>query len=155
LARGVLLFSPPAYADGGAVRLQQTAGPYTITLFTPEPLRAGTVDASVLVQSTASGEVVLDAEVALEVEGRSVTATHEAATNKLLYAALIEFAEAGSREVAVDVVHAGSRQRVSGRLQVAPASPPLASLWPYLALPAVAVALFGVRQWLAGRRRER
>src|SRR5438094_524539 len=85
-----------ARADGGMVRLSQRQGGYQITVFTaPTPFRAGPVDVSVLVQDAATGEALPQAQVTVWVAPRgrrgaavSYAATSEAATNKLLHAAL-------------------------------------------------------------------
>src|SRR5262245_51794128 len=87
-----------ARADGGTVRLSQRAGGYRITVFTePTPFRAGPVDVSVLVQDAATGDVVPGAQVTVWAapsgrggEAAEHPATTEAATNKLLRAALFE-----------------------------------------------------------------
>src|SRR5947199_7831416 len=83
-------------ADGGAVRLREQAGAYQVTVFTsPTPLRAGPVDVSVLVQD-AAGECVPEARVAVRLAARGTgealecPATAEAATNKLLRAAVFQ-----------------------------------------------------------------
>jgi hypothetical protein len=155
----LLLATALAHADGGAVRLRGDAGPYAVTLFSPEPLRAGAADLSVLVQSWADDSVELDAEVELELRGPDgatatrVRATREAATNKLLRAAMVDLPRPGTWQVAVWVAHAGGRERIAGKLHVGPPPPALLALWPYLALPAALIALFALRQRLASRRR--
>ena len=54
----VLGLETAVWADGGTLRTRQQAGPFIVSIFTaPEPLRAGPVDVSVLVQS--SGGTVL------------------------------------------------------------------------------------------------
>ena len=53
------------WADGGLLRARQEAGPFIVSIFTaPEPLRAGPVEVSVLVQSSGGG-VLTDAVVDL------------------------------------------------------------------------------------------
>src|SRR5262245_48712682 len=92
-----------AHGDGGTVRLSQRAGGYQITVFTaPTPFRAGPVDVSVLVQDAATKQALPRAQVTVRVAplpGRhaavSSPATTEAATNKLLHAALFELPEPG------------------------------------------------------------
>src|SRR2546427_7771888 len=90
-----------ARSDGGAVRLRESAGAFTITVFTsPDPIAAGPIDVSVLVQDRADGAPILDGRVNLRLASPSgrgdadrvpeATATHDAATNQLLYAAWID-----------------------------------------------------------------
>ena len=56
------------WADGGLLRTRQQAGPFIVSIFTaPEPLRAGPVDVSVLVQSS-GGAVLSDAVVDILLE---------------------------------------------------------------------------------------
>ena len=56
-----------ALADGGAVLLRETTGPFLVTVFTtPAAPQAGLVDVSVMVQSGDTGEALLYAEVDLQ-----------------------------------------------------------------------------------------
>ena len=148
-----------ARADGGAVRLQQVAGPFAVTVFAPEPLRAGPADLSVLVRSAANGEVLLDAVVDLVLTAPEsaialrARATQEAATNKLLQAVVVDLPEAGTWSLEVEVRRGAESAQVEGTLQVEGPAPRLRSLWPYLALPPVAVFLFAAANWLSRRRR--
>lgn len=149
-----------ARGDGGAVRLAAVAEPFAITVFSPEPLVAGRNDLSVLVQTT-GGEAVLDAVVDLVLEPPDgaeplrVRATRSAATNKLLQAALVDLPEAGTWNLAVEVRRDGATARIRGALAVGAAPPRAAALWPLFALPAAAVALFALGQWLSARRAAR
>src|ERR1041385_1575889 len=53
-----------AKGDGGVIRLRETQGPFSVTVFTsPEAAAGGLADLSVLVQGSESGKVVLDAYV--------------------------------------------------------------------------------------------
>ncbi len=53
-----------AKGDGGVIRLRETQGPFSVTVFTsPEAAAGGLADLSVLVQGSESGKVVLDADV--------------------------------------------------------------------------------------------
>ena len=147
----MLLTAPAARGDGGLVRLSQTAGPFEITLFTaPTPLRAGPVDVSVLVQ--ADHAPVLDAEVQVTLRApgveRTAIATRAAATNKLLYAALLDVPEAGRWTLEAQVRVSERAATVSCEVDVAPPLPPVLVFWPYFALPAVVIALFALHQWL-------
>lgn len=159
LALLAALAAAPAWADGGSVRIQADAGALRITAFSaPEPLRVGEADLSVLVQQRENGEPVLGAEVTLRLEGPTtaspivVRATRAAATNRLLHAARVELPEAGTWRLQVEVRQQHGVVEVDGALPVAPPAPRLASLWPYLALPPGALALFALREWLVLRR---
>jgi len=144
------------------VRLMQAAGPFTITLFAaPAVLGVGPADLSVLVQSRPDDASVLDARVAITAvppEGTTaapvtVDATHDAATNKLLYAATVTLPVPGTWTARVVVQRDAERADVACELPVVPAAGTLARIWPYLAVPPLAVSLFALHQWLLARRR--
>ncbi len=145
-------------ADGGAVRLHEKAGAYQITVFTaPTPLRAGPVDVSVLVQD-AAGECVPGARVSLRLTAREsgevleYQATAEAATNKLLQAAVFELPEPGWWDVEVAVEGPQGPARLWFGVQADERLPRWLEWWPWFTWPAVAVALFGLHQVLVRRR---
>ncbi len=155
----VLCAASLARADGGTVRLQAPAGPFVVTVFTrPQPLAAGPVDVSVLVQD-AEQAPVLDARVELRLTGpgdetmHTVPATRSAADNKLLYAALVDLPRAGAWTLDVAIARGTDAARVGASLPVEPAPPPLRALWPYLAFPPAAMLLFALHQTLSVRRR--
>ena len=156
-----LLLSVEARSDGGAVRLQRSAGAFTTTVFTPpDPIAAGPIDVSVLVQDRADGSAVLDGVVTLRLTSPSedadrvleATATHDAATNKLLYAAWIDVG-AGQWDLRVAVQRGGETASVDSPLSVVPATMPLADYWPHLLLPPIAIVVFVLHQCLVGSRR--
>lgn len=172
-ALALVAVARPAPGDGGLVRARETSGPFTITLFTsPTPLRAGEADVSVLVQE-AGGATVLDAEVALEVEPepratrgagagalphaagdrRRVLLTRAQATNRLLHAGRVALEHPGRFRLRATVARGVGRGAVNATVEVAPALPRALALWPYLALPPVAIVLFLFHQWLRGRTR--
>ena len=102
------------WADGGLLRARRAAGPFIVSIFTaPEPLRAGPVDVSVLVQSS-GGAVLTEAAVDILVESttrpierRQARATHDAASNKLTSAAVVDLPAAGEWTLTVSVRHNG------------------------------------------------
>ncbi len=155
-----LLLPQRAAGDGGTVRLVQTAGPFTVTVFSaPEPLRVGAADVSVLVQDGA-GAPVLDATIAVAlapppgVAGGAIrlAATRTAATNKLLYAARFEPPAPGAWTAEVSVARGTARARVTCALPVTAArAPGLAAVWPWLALPPAAIALYALHARLRRR----
>lgn len=149
-----------AHADGGTVRIRDDAGSLRITVFSaPEPLRAGAADLSVLLQRR--DVPVLDADVVLHLEDPAATgaiearATHEAATNKLFYAAAVVLPVAGIWKLRVAVREAGEDFTVSGELPVEAPTPRWLTLWPYLALPPLAVLLFAAHEWRQHHRASR
>ena len=151
----MLLAAAAARGDGGLICLSERAGSFVVTVFTAQaPLRVGPIDVSVLVQSAADHAPVLDAEVQVTLHAggieRTATATHAAATNKLLYAASLDVAVPGRWSLATDV-RAGDHVAVSCAIDIAPPSPPMVAFWPYLALPGVLIALFALQQWLKAR----
>jgi hypothetical protein len=148
-----------ARADGGAIRIQEDAGPFRITVWSaPEPLRAGPADLSVLVQRRDGGAAVLDAQVELRLDGPgsgppiAARATRAQATNQLLQAAAVTLPVAGTWTLRASVRQGGDAVEVAGELPVAAPAPRLGTLWPYLALPPAAVACFALREHLKRRR---
>jgi hypothetical protein len=145
-----------ASADGGVMRVREASGPFLISIFTaPDPLRAGPLDLSVLVQDRSAGETILDATVDLTLWpldsdsppllGR---ATHEQAANKLLQAAVVNVPAAGRWRVRVEVRRGPDEGTVATELRVAPPRPRLAAIWPYLLAPPFAIAVFALHQAL-------
>ena len=141
-----------AAADGGAVLLSAPAGPFTVTVFAaPEPVRVGAADLSVLVQSRPDGTPVLDATVSLDLEPpsgpvRALVATRAQATNKLLYATAAVVPVAGPWRLRVSVRRGQDTAGLETAFSVVPERGGLADIWPYLAIPPLAVALFLLRQ---------
>ena len=151
----VLAVAAPALADGGLVRISQPAGPWMVTVFSsPTPLRAGPLDLSVLVRDPVADRSVLDAEVHVslyEVEGsRAVhaSATHAEATNKLLYAALLDLPAPGHWEARLLIRRGEQTAELSFPFEAAPPLPPWRAYWFYFALPAVGIGLYALHQWL-------
>ncbi len=150
-----------ARGDGGTVRLSERQGGYRITVFTaPTPFRAGPVDISVLVQDALTGEPLPQAQVAVQAspQGQGTrairsAATTEAATNKLLHAALFELPEPGWWEMEVTIE--GPRGSVQVGFTLAAADPPprWLALWPWIGWPALAIVLFALHQRLVRRKR--
>jgi hypothetical protein len=162
---GVLLMSVAlapfiANADGGAICLSKISGPFLVTVFvSPEPIRAGPIDTSILVQDRRTGGVILDAMVNLAIEplsgkrpGILTRATSEQARNKLLKAARIDLPDTGWWVLTV-VVRRGREEAVlTTSLDAAPPMPRVARLWPFLLFPPFAIALFALHQALRPRR---
>uniref|UniRef100_Q01PC4 YtkA-like domain-containing protein n=1 Tax=Solibacter usitatus (strain Ellin6076) TaxID=234267 RepID=Q01PC4_SOLUE len=152
---------PAANADGGTVRLREASGPFIVTIFTGlEPLRAGPIDTSVLVQDRETGRVLLDANVNIAFQPASGTshrlltrATHVQAGNKLLQAVLIDLPVPGWWTIQVFVRRNLEETMFATRVLVMPAASRLTAIWQFLALPPLAVVLFALHQMLRHSRR--
>lgn len=81
-----------------------------------------------------------------------IRATHEWATNKLLYGANVILPAVGDWQVRAVVRSGGRDAFVSGVIPVTPSPRRLAGLWPYLAVPPGFIGLFTLNQWLRRRR---
>jgi len=142
------------------MRLTERAGAYQITVFTsPTPFRCGPVDISVLVQDPATGAVVSDVEVEIQMTPREqpseelrYPATTEAATNKLFRAVQFELPQPGWWAVEVTVEGTRGPGRIHFELEAAPPIPRWIALWPWFTWPLLAIALFSVHQVLTRRR---
>jgi hypothetical protein len=148
-------------ADGGTIRLVESAGPFVVTVFTaPEPLRVGPVDVSVLVQDRLGGTPLLDVQVTLQAAppaGDGATALRDEATraeagNKLVYASVFAIDRPGAWTLRATVRRGDETADVSCALPILPATSGLRILWPFLALPPAAVLLYALHGWLARRR---
>jgi hypothetical protein len=150
----------PAYGDGAHIALRATSGAYSITLFTaPEPLAAGPVDLSLLVQDSSTGEVLSDATADVTLTHASGEAlrfplTRAAASNKLLLAAEPSLPASGNYSLAVYVERPGAAAAsFTTTLQVAPDHSRRTILRWALGLPLAAVLLFLVNQHAKQRSR--
>jgi hypothetical protein len=126
----------------------------------PDPLRAGPIDTSVLVQHHKTGGVILDATVKLAIRplsGKSprliTHATRDHATNKLLSAARVDLPDPGWWALDVFVSRGREEAVLTTILQVAPATPRVAVIWPFLLFPPFAIALFAIHQLLRAQHR--
>lgn len=148
-----------ARGDGGAIRFSERRENCLITVFTaPTPLRAGPVDVSVLVQDAVTGEPLAPARVTVRVSKAGqpeleYPATQEAATNKLLRAAQFDLPVSGRWEIEVQIEGLHGLAVIRGQLDAAASLPPWRNLWPWIGWPALAIALFGIHQMFARRRR--
>jgi hypothetical protein len=152
----VVALAGSARGDGGTVRASERCGPYRVTAFSsPVPLRAGPVDVSVLVQDDRT-RAVADVPVTVRVSpagraGPTMTraATTEAATNKLLKAALFELPTAGTYDVAVEV---NGQPAVRFSMDAGEPLPGLPALAWWVGWPALAVAAFVLHRALVRRK---
>ncbi len=157
-----LLGPAVAYGDGGTLRLSQQRDGLRISVFSaPTPLRAGSVDFSVLVQD-AAGAPLPDLPVTVHAHpvGRPEQcsggpATSEAATNKLFRAAQFELPAAGRWRVEVTVNGPERATNVAFEVEAEEPLPAWIDFGFWIGWPVVAVLLFGLHQYLARRRAPR
>src|SRR5260370_9184237 len=141
-----------AMADGGAVRLSEQKGKYRITVFTsPNPLRVGPVDISVLVQDADTGEPASGVQVSIGLARRDSPdvafrhrATTEAATNKLYYAANFDLPEPGWYSVDVSINGPLGEAEVHFEMEAAEALPPWLAMAPRFVWPVLAIFFFDI-----------
>ena len=143
-------------ADGGTVQFQRQTGPFVVTLFSsPAPLRTGSADLSVLVETIAGNQPVLDATVRLRLQQGNKhiedVPTHAQATNKLLYAANPDLPTPGDWRAIITIERAGQRWDATGAIEVLPGPPAFVFYWPYFALVPLLIALFVLNQRLKRR----
>lgn len=157
LLTGVVVISS-AHADGGTLQFTGQRHGYQISIFTsPTPLRTGSVDVSVLVQETATGKIRTDVPISVRAfplhhpeSAIGGSATHEAATNKLFQAIILDLPEPGKWRLQVTVQEAPAP--IELEVEVAGALPSWVDLSLWIGWPALAVVLFAIHQWLVHRR---
>ena len=165
----VLLGTSPAFADGGHIALRASSEAYSITLFTaPDPLVAGPIDLSLLVQDPATGQVLGNATATAVLTALPHTApspatpnltppqpatlhlvlTRAAASNKLLLAAVPVLPAPGSYTVVIHVRRPGAPEGTfTTTILAAPNHRRRTTLLFALVLPLAAVLLFLANQW--------
>ena len=155
-------FTGSLLADGGALLVRQSAGPLTISVFSsPEPLRVGANDLSVMVQRTGDKSTVLDANVKLHLTHKTsdgiseifVPATHAKATNKLLYASPVNLTAEGPWKLVATVDSKAGNAEVAANVNAMPAEPRIFAYWPYFAVVPLVIILFATNQWLKAKRK--
>jgi hypothetical protein len=154
LVLSLLAAAPLLLADGGAVILHEQTNNYVVTVFaSPAPPRAGIVDLSVLLQSAAAADPVLDADIWIRLDngGTPITvhATRARAGNKLLYAASAPLVSPGPCHYSVSIARqAAERVLVSGVFTVLSPQPKLFALAAFIALPFFCFVILALHQWL-------
>jgi hypothetical protein len=134
-------------------------GGYRISVFvSPDPLRAGPIDISVLLQDAETGSAITNAQTMVSLKpssrrGRTIrtVATNEAATNKLLSAAVVELPETGSWDVEIACLAEHGPARVEFRADAGPRLTAWLNVWPWFSWPAAVVILFGFHRWLVSQ----
>jgi hypothetical protein len=146
-----------ARADGGQLRCSGKQGGYQITVLTsPTPLRAGLVDVSVLVQDAQTREPLPQAQVMIRLTrpGQPIQespATQEAATNKLLHAALFQLPAPGSWKTEVEVEGPHGKASIACELEAGEPLPAWRELWPWIGWPGLVTLFFATHQVLRRR----
>jgi hypothetical protein len=159
-----------ASADGGLVFLQKSQDDLVLTLFaTSLPIRAGTNDLSVLVQLAADQNPILDGKVELslfdEETGRdqapaawvppacrndvlpqllNLDLSRGSGANRLYYSRSVTIPRSGKWLSVWRVKYGARTVEVPIQLVVQEAPLPLVDYWLYVALPLVAVLVFGL-----------
>lgn len=151
-----------ARADGGQVRVMQNHGDVKLTIFTsPSPLRAGPIDVSVLLQDARTGQTIPDADVTVALTPPNssqppicVRATADAATNKLLRAALLDLPSPGDWKFRIECVVPPADTLIAATFTAIAAEPlpRWLTIWPWFTWPIAAVALFAVHRTLVAPR---
>jgi hypothetical protein len=158
------------YAHGGAVQLQGTAPPFTVTIFTDPPrLRAGQTDLSALVQEEKGP--VLDAEVTISLlplepakSVRNTTAWVPPActnlpanlqaiplrisqgTNRLFYSNLIQIPYDGRWQLQASIQRGSDHVTIQGGIEVGPALSPVTAYWQWFLFPFLVIVGFVLHQ---------
>ncbi|WP_439626310.1 hypothetical protein [Gemmata sp.] len=156
----LLLSAAGARADGGTVRVSEPRGRWQVTVFTsPTPLRAGPIDVSVLVQDARTTRPDPSVRVTVTATSRTTPpvvvtepATAEAATNKLLVAAVFDLPEGGWWDFRVEVSGVGETHAVTFEAEAAEPLPEWLALAAWVAWPAAAVLVFAAHQLLVRRK---
>lgn len=157
-----LVLCAPVWADGGSLLVRSPGAHWEITaLGSPDPLRVGDADLSVLITERDSGRPVLDARVELVLRAPASAGPPQeihalarlgAGTNGLLYSAWPRLTSPGRWELEIVVEQGDATQRAATPLEVAAANSALLAHWPALAFPPLGIALFAIHQTLARRR---
>jgi hypothetical protein len=149
-----------AFADGSVVLLHKQVQPFDITVFADNsPLSVGQSKLSVMVQNAADHSDVPDAHVALRFrrnEGGKITevmapATHDKASNKMLYGATVTLASQGVWKFSADVSAHGASVTMPAELTIAEAAPPMKEKWPLIVFIPIAILLFILNRRLKRR----
>src|SRR5208337_4516108 len=125
LPGAMVITQATCFADGGAIQLRKETKEFVITVFSSTaPLTVGFGDISVLIQSQGRLEPVLDADVSVVAEHSSTAIEARmplSSSNKLLYAAPVNFSEPGPWDLIFTIQRQGERTATTARVDVAPA----------------------------------
>jgi hypothetical protein len=159
---GVALLGAPssAFGDGGTVRASAREHGLRVTVFTsPAAPRAGPLDVSVLVQDADTDQPLDGVQVRVRATSRrdptrviERQATKDVASNKLLYAAVLDVPRAGWWEFRIRVEGHGEPAEVVFGLEVGEPLPGWVSWLGWVAWPVVAVVVFAIHRALVRRK---
>jgi hypothetical protein len=149
-----------ASADGGRVVLVERRGDYQVSVFaSPDPLRAGPVDISVLLQDAATDAPIADAEIEVSMSPRDergptlrAAATSDAATNKLLCAAILDVPTAGTWDAELSIIGDHGPANIRFAIEISPPLPRWLTVWPWFSWPVGAVFIFAIHRRLVWRK---
>lgn len=156
----------PVHGDMGVPILAAREGAFDVkVLVVPSPLRVGTSEWNVLVTDGASGGVVLDADVEIELEVPldrphmgDDSSQHEdpivrkrfvpeLSGNRLFYAAPIELTSGGIWNGWLRVSRGAASATIPFEVDVAPARSAWLLHWRAFAIAPVCLVAFGLHQW--------
>lgn len=151
---GTLLLAVTARGDGGTLILREERGPLVVTLLAePIPLRAGPVGFDVLVQSLATGEPLLSADVLIRLLGPGAAGAHalevhaQVSGNRLFRGARVSLPSPGTWRVEVLVTGPEGREAAfHAPLELAAAQGPVRRYWAYIAATPLGLALLALHQ---------
>jgi len=151
----------PARGDVPGVVASGPAGPFTVTVLAdPAPLRVGPIELRVVVQAVDDAKPIPDARVAVRLERvggpRSADAAIELEAEPeppsgAAYSMRAPLVQAGTWRATVSVERGRDRGTLATEIRVDDAPRTVAALWPYLAAPFAALALYALQQALARR----
>jgi len=148
-----LLTPELALGDGGALIFREERDSLVVTLLAePTPLRAGPAAFEVLVQSRATGEPLLSADVSLRLVGPDagdpleVAANTDAAANRPFRAARVELPIPGPWQIEVLVAGPYGGETFRAQLDVASRRGPARRYMSYIAATLLGLALLAVHQ---------
>lgn len=150
----ILLVSHGVKADIGLLRLQESSGPFSISVFTePTPLREGEGILHVFVSDRHTGRPLQDVTVeALLVpsdeEGQELARALARRPKSLRASADLGIPSAGRWSVRISAASGIGKGVVGFEIDVLPAQPWWVSLGPALAIPPVGIALFALHRRL-------
>lgn len=149
-----------ARADGGSVRWSGVSGPYRVCVLTsPEPLRVGPVEVSVVVQCAATGVPIDDpgVEVRLEPTGGDGAlireANRQASSIGLFQTAAFELDRPGRWLLEVRIHGPPGASTVATEVAIAERMPRWRDLAGWIAFPMLPIGLFVAREYRRRRRR--
>ena len=112
-----------------------------------------------LCKTQPSGEAATDIHVVVRIapidrpdEALTEVATTAAATNKLFHSALFELPAPGRWQVNIAVGGPSGPAEAHFELEAGEPLPHWLAIWPWIGWPAIAIALFGIHQYLVYRR---